>query len=310
MRLTHRTQILLLLLAATISSPFPAAKAQDQSSVIENLRKENKALREENERLRSRLRSQVRGISSLGHNSVGGFEGFNVLNNWDTFTTDSRTRDTEYKQLNFNDARQMNDEIAALETPFNIRYNDAIKKYLEIYTVQKKDNMTGILTRYRTWQPTLEDTFRKKDIPECITMLALVESAMNARAVSSAGAVGMWQFLYDTALSCGLKIAGTYDERLDPNKSTAAAATYLSRAFQRFGSWDLAVMSYNCGAGAVENAVKRSGGKTSFDDIRQYLPRETQEYLPALIAALIVNKYANDLDILPTVPEPQPPKRK
>ncbi len=275
-----------------------AAAVLAQPTNIQYLQEENRALRKENEKLRALLRPQLRGISTLNRSNTVQGATESVVSIWDSFSYDSRTRDKEQFKLNLDDKKAMDIEIQALGTPFTIKYNEEIRKYLEIFTIERRKYMPAILARYWSWHPTFKETFDSKGVPECITMLALVESAVSARAVSSAGAVGMWQFLYETAINCGLKITDEYDERLDPKKSTAAAATYLSRAYKRFGNWELAVMSYNCGAGAIENAISKCGGKRDYESMKQYLPKETREYLPALIAALLVGKYAEDLEII------------
>ena len=122
---------------------------------------------------------------------------------------------------------------------------------------------------------------------------------MNPLAVSRAGAKGMWQFMYSTAKMYGLNIDSFVDERLDPVKSADAAARYLKDAYKIFGDWNLAIASYNCGAGNVNKAIRRSGGKRAFWDIWPYLPRETRGYVPAFVGALYTMTYYKEHGIKP-----------
>ena len=121
--------------------------------------------------------------------------------------------------------------------------------------------------------------------------MPIIESALNPRARSRSGAVGLWQFMYPTGKMYGLEINSYIDERMDVIKSTEAAAKYLRDMYKIFGDWTLSIAAYNSGAGNVKKAIKRSGGKTNFWEIYPYLPRETRGYIPAYIAALYSMNY-------------------
>ena len=120
--------------------------------------------------------------------------------------------------------------------------------------------------------------------------MAIIESSLNPTAVSRAGAKGMWQFMYTTAKRYGLHIDSFVDERLDPVKSADAAARYLKESYNIFGDWNLAIASYNCGAGNVQKAIKRAGSR-EFWDIWPFLTRETRGYVPAFVGALYALEY-------------------
>ena len=139
--------------------------------------------------------------------------------------------------------------------------------------------MPKILGLCNWYMPIFEEIFNEHDVPEELKAMAVIESAMNPTAVSRAGAKGMWQFMYSTAKIYGLHIDSFVDERLDPVKSAHAAAEYLKDSYRIFGDWNLAIASYNCGAGNVNRAIRRSGGKRNFWDIYPYLPRETRGYV-------------------------------
>jgi hypothetical protein len=130
----------------------------------------------------------------------------------------------------------------------------------------------------------------KKEMPRDLIYLALIESNFNPNAKSPVKAVGMWQFMSATARQFGLKVRGKVDERKNPSRATDAALAYLDQLHDRFGSWYLAAAAYNSGQGTVSKALKRVTGKTTGTDedffrILKVLPKETQDYVPKLIAA-------------------------
>ncbi|MGM9764973.1 MAG: LysM peptidoglycan-binding domain-containing protein, partial [Candidatus Cryptobacteroides sp.] len=115
---------------------------------------------------------------------------------------------------------------------------------------------------------------------------------------SRAGAKGIWQFMYTTAKNYGLTVNSFVDERLDPVKSADAAARYLYDAYKIFGDWNLAISSYNCGAGNVNKAIKRSGSR-DFWAVYDFLPRETRGYVPAFVGAMYAFRYYREHGITP-----------
>jgi membrane-bound lytic murein transglycosylase D len=129
-----------------------------------------------------------------------------------------------------------------------------------------------------------------KKAPRDLIYLAMIESQFNPKAQSPVHAVGMWQFMSETAKRFGLKVGKTVDERKNPALATDAAITYLSHLHDRFGSWYLAAAAYNSGEGTVERALQRvlgrkTGTDADFFKILSVLPRETQDYVPKLIAS-------------------------
>ena len=188
--------------------------------------------------------------------------------------------------------RQMNSFIT-------LPYNDIVKNYIILYSEKMNTRMSNILGLCKYYMPIFEEILNKYDMPEELKAMAVIESAMNPRAVSRAGAKGMWQFMYATAKMYGLHIDSFVDERLDPVKAAEAAAQYLQDSYEIFGDWNLAIASYNCGAGNVNKAIRRSGGKRAFWDIYPYLPRETRGYVPAFVAALYTMTYYKEHGIKP-----------
>ena len=181
----------------------------------------------------------------------------------------------------------------------SLPYNDIVKNYIILYSEKMPTKMSHILGLCQYYMPIFEEIFIKYDIPQELKAMAVIESAMNPLAVSRAGAKGMWQFMYSTAKMYGLHIDSFVDERLDPVKSAEAAAQYLKDAYEIFGDWNLAIASYNCGAGNVNKAIRRSGGRRAFWDIWPYLPRETRGYVPAFVGALYTMTYYKEHGIRP-----------
>lgn len=180
-----------------------------------------------------------------------------------------------------------------------IPYNDVVRKYIILYTEKLRNKMPRILGLSNYYLPIFEEIFDQYGIPKEIKALAIIESALNPVATSTANARGIWQFMYRTALQYNLKINSFVDERLDPIQATHAAAKYLRDAYIIFGDWALAISSYNCGSGNVNKAIKRAGGSKEFWDVYPYLPRETRGYVPAFVGALYALNYYKDYNIVP-----------
>jgi membrane-bound lytic murein transglycosylase D len=136
-------------------------------------------------------------------------------------------------------------------------------------------------------------------VPLEIKYLAVVESALNPKAVSRVGATGLWQFMFQTGKQYGLNINTYVDDRSDPLKASDAAALYMSNMYKIFGDWDLVLASYNSGPGNVSKAIRRSGGQQNFWNIRKHLPKETQGYVPAFLATMYIYEYHKEHGIVP-----------
>ena len=195
------------------------------------------------------------------------------------------------------------ERIREMNSFITLPYNDIVKNYIIKYSEKMPTSIGKILGLCDYYMPIFQEIFSQYDMPEELRAMAVIESAMNPLAVSRVGAKGMWQFMYSTAKIYGLHIDSFVDERLDPIKSAHAAAQYLQDAYEIFGDWNLAIASYNCGAGNVNKAIRRSGGKRAFWDIWPYLPRETRGYVPAFVGALYTMNYYKEHGIRPVVVE-------
>ncbi|MEO0896529.1 MAG: transglycosylase SLT domain-containing protein [Bacteroidota bacterium] len=190
-----------------------------------------------------------------------------------------------------------------LPTLIPMEYNTYVKRYIDVYTKKNRNLTSKMLGLRPVFFPIFEEELDKNNMPLEIKYLAVVESALNPHARSRVGATGLWQFMLSTGRMYNLKVNTFVDERKDPYKSTKAAVKYLKNAYEEFDDWLLAIASYNCGAGNVRKAIRRSGGKRDFWSIRPYLPRETRGYVPAFIAVNYVFNYSSEYNIYPEYPD-------
>lgn len=180
------------------------------------------------------------------------------------------------------------------KTPFNITYNSSLESVIKSFLTRRRDLMQRMITASQFYFPLFEQELDNQNIPLEIKYLAIVESALNPKAQSRVGAKGLWQFMYSTGKMYGLDVSSYVDERHDPIMATKAASKYLSRLYDIFGDWDLALAAYNSGPGNVNKAIRRSGGYENYWNIRPFLPRETAGYLPAFLATMYIFEYAEE----------------
>lgn len=184
-------------------------------------------------------------------------------------------------------------------SPFDLVYNEAVQDYIDVYSIRKRDLVSKVLALSHLYFPLFEEQLDKHGLPDELKYLAIVESALNPKAISKSGAVGLWQFMYPTGKMFGLEQNSYVDDRKDPYKSTIAACKYLKYLYGLFGDWQIVLAAYNCGPGAVSKAIRRSGNKTNYWELRPFLPLETQNYVPAFIAATYVMNYHKEHNLFP-----------
>ncbi|HYB94182.1 MAG TPA: LysM peptidoglycan-binding domain-containing protein [Vicinamibacterales bacterium] len=184
--------------------------------------------------------------------------------------------------------------------------NDRVLRYVELFQGRLREFLTEGLSRGVQYLPMIQATFRAEGLPLDLAYIPLIESAFKPSALSKAKARGVWQFMRGTALENGLKADWYLDERADPVKSTRAAAKYLKTLFNMFEDWHLAMASYNGGPGRVKRALTRSRQNDfwKLTASTRYLPRETREYVPMILAAVIIakNPAQYGFDIKPMAP--------
>ena len=180
------------------------------------------------------------------------------------------------------------------KTPFNVAYNPSLENVIKSFLTRRRGLMQRMLTTSQFYFPLFEQQMDNHNIPLEMKYLSIVESALNPKARSRVGATGLWQFMYGTGKMYKLDVTSYVDERSDPIKSTEAACKYLSKLYDIFGDWDLALAAYNSGPGNVNKAIRRSGGYKNYWNIRRNLPRETAGYVPAFLATMYIFEYAEE----------------
>jgi membrane-bound lytic murein transglycosylase D len=189
-----------------------------------------------------------------------------------------------------------------IQTPIPLVYNEQVKEYIDLYAVRKRELTARVMGLGTLYFPQFEQILDQQDLPLEFKYLAVVESALNPVAVSRVGATGLWQFMLNTGRLYNLKVNSFIDERKDPVKATLAACQYFKDMYAIYHDWLLVIASYNCGPGNVNRAIARSGGKTTFWEICQYLPKETRAYVPAFIAVTYLMHYPAEHNLYPVTP--------
>lgn len=188
------------------------------------------------------------------------------------------------------------------QTTIELVYNKHVKSFIDVYAVRKRDHTCRILGLADIYFPMFEQALDKYDIPLEIKYLAVVESALNPRAGSHAGAKGLWQFMYATGKTYKLNVTSLVDDRMDPVKATEAACQHLLDLYNKYDDWFLALAAYNSGAGNVNKAIRRAGGLKNYWAVWPFLPKETRGYVPAFIAVNYVMSYSQEHNLYPTDP--------
>jgi membrane-bound lytic murein transglycosylase D len=199
------------------------------------------------------------------------------------------------------------------ETPHDIEIpqNAKVLQYVQLFSGRLKSYLEDGLSRGAQYLPMIQEVFRAEGLPLDLAYVPLIESAFKPSAVSRAKAKGIWQFMRGTGLENGLQHDWYIDERADPEKATRAAAKYLTTLYKMFGDWHLALASYNGGPGRVQRAMKRSK-RTDFWKLTastRYLPRETRDYVPLILAAIVIARNPVQYGLNVVEPEVAPSER-
>lgn len=192
--------------------------------------------------------------------------------------------------------------LQALPHVMEMTFNRVVKSFIERYARCPKDvgYMLGIGNTY--YFPMFEEALERHNVPLELKYLPVIESALNAKAKSPVGAMGLWQFMVGTGRIYGLEVNSMVDERRDPRKASDAAARFLADLYKLYGDWHLVIAAYNCGPGNVAKALRIANGKRNFWEIYPYLPRETRSYVPLFIAANYIMNYYEEHNMCPAVP--------
>ena len=152
------------------------------------------------------------------------------------------------------------DRVGCLPGDLPWQYNNRVRAFIDLYADYRHDQVVTMLGLSKIYFPVFEKMLTDSGMPQELKYLPVIESALNPMAVSYAGAVGLWQFMYGTGALYGLKVNAYCDDRRDIFKATEAAVSYLKELYNTYGDWFMALAAYNCGPGYVNYAIQASGG--------------------------------------------------
>jgi membrane-bound lytic murein transglycosylase D len=191
---------------------------------------------------------------------------------------------------------KVRDEIAATSSQLPLELNDSVLSSINFFSSDRGRKILSYgMKRSGRYRPMIQRVLEEEKVPQELIYLAQIESGFYPRAISYRSCVGMWQFQAWRGKEYGLNRTAFVDERMDPEKSTRAAARHLHDLYTQFGDWYLAMAAYNCGPGCVDRAVQRTGF-ADFWKLRDMgaLPKETTNYVPVIVAITIMMKNARD----------------
>ncbi len=192
------------------------------------------------------------------------------------------------------DYELIEDRLSCIENEIPLNYHERVHAFVNYFAVKDREYTRLMIQRKNLYFPLFEKYLKKYGLPDELKYLSIVESGLNPTAVSSARAVGLWQFMSYTGRHFGLQNDTFIDDRMDPEKSTEAACKYLKQLYGMFGDWEFAISAYNTGPGNVRKAIRKSGYKDTFWEVYPYLYRETRSYLPQFVAIMYVMNYADE----------------
>jgi membrane-bound lytic murein transglycosylase D len=204
-------------------------------------------------------------------------------------------------------APKVSTELSQTQSAIPLELSDPVLSYIHFFSSDRgRATLLNGFRRAGRYKPLIQKILEEEKVPQELIYLAQAESGFLPRAVSYKQAVGMWQFIEGTGAKYDLVRTTYFDERLDPEKATRAAARHLRDLHERYGDWYLAMAAYNCGAGNVDRAVERTGYSDYWELLkRNALPRETANYVPIIIAMTIMAKNPQDYG-LQTIDEESP----
>lgn len=184
-------------------------------------------------------------------------------------------------------------------SPFHLDCNETTLSTIKFFVDKRRGFARIVLGRSELYFEMFEEKLAKHGLPIELKYLAVIESGLRPQVKSRAGALGLWQFMYRTGRMFGLEENSYVDERMDPDKATEAACLYLKQLYGMYNDWNLALAAYNAGPGNVNKAIRRSGNKKTYWEVRPFLPNETQGYVPNFIAAAYLLTYYAEHNIVP-----------
>ena len=194
---------------------------------------------------------------------------------------------------------KVKERITRLNIPFEARYSPEVRSRIKDYVTDGYRDTELMLGRTPAYFPIFEHYLSLHGLPRELRYLPVVETGLQAKAYSHAGAAGLWQFIRPTARLYDLRVDYEVDERYDPYRSTEAAVLMLSRLHSHYKDWSLVLAAYNCGPARVNAAIKEAGSR-DFYSVANFLPQETRHYVPRFIAAAYITNYYSQHGLKPT----------
>ncbi len=175
-----------------------------------------------------------------------------------------------------------------------VTYNKKVSTWISFFQTNGKNFFKNWLEKSSKYMPLIQTELKRAGLPLDLAYMVMIESGFNATAISSAQAVGPWQFISSTGKNYGLKQNFWLDERRDLRKSTRAAIAYMKDLHKEFGSWYLVAASYNMGEGGLRRQIRKHKTTDYWELVRKKaLPKETQDYVPKILAAMMIAKAPN-----------------
>ena len=223
-----------------------------------------------------------------------------LLKEWNASKYLNKDTDCQMQDVNpiFEDSVLI-DRLSRIPAVMEMPYNGIVRKFIDQYSGRLRRSVSYMLGAMNFYVPIFEETLAMYNLPLELKYLPVIESALDPRAVSRVGAVGLWQFMLTTGKRYGLEVNSLVDERKDPVKATRAAAQYLRDLYDMYGDWNIVIAAYNCGPNTIAKAIHRAGGEKDYWTIYPYLPKETRGYVPAFIAANYIMNYYCEHNICP-----------
>ena len=184
--------------------------------------------------------------------------------------------------------------LVSIQKEIPLHFNDRVFAFVNYFVIKDRDYTRMVMRRKNLYFPLFEKYLEKYGLPDELKYLSIIESGLHTKALSRAGAAGLWQFMPPTGRHYGLHQDWYVDERLDPEKATDAACRYLRDLYRQFNDWELAIAAYNTGPGNIRKAIRKSGYKKTFWEIYPYLYRETRSYLPQFTAMVYTMNFTDE----------------
>lgn len=224
----------------------------------------------------------------------------NLLSEWFSKTYLDKDEECQMKDENpvFDTETYIN-RLQRMPTVIEMPHNAIVQKFIDMYSGRLRRSVSYMLAASNFYMPIFEEALESCGVPLELKYLPIIESALNPKAVSRVGAVGLWQFMITTGKGYDLQVNSLVDDRKDPIKASYAAARYLKDLYSIFGDWTLVIAAYNCGPGNINKAIHRANEEKDYWKIYNYLPQETRGYVPSFIAANYIMNYYCEHNICP-----------